>query len=501
MSAAPGELALLTSAEMGRADRLTIDGGIPGSTLMENAGRAVADAILARYPAQPTLVLCGPGNNGGDGWVVARRLKLAGYDVACAALVPVSALEGDAAAMAARWDGPVLPFEPASIDGRSLVVDAVFGAGLARDLGPPVLRMIEAVGRERAVVAVDLPSGVSGDDGSIRGGAFTADLSVSFFRAKPGHLLYPGRGRTGHLVIADIGISPDVLAVIGPKLSRNGPALFARHFPMLRPDGHKYDRGHTAVLAGGALHTGAARLAARAALRIGSGLVTTLGDAEAARVVAAHQTAVMVAEIDGPAGLALFLSDRRRNAAVIGPAAGIGEVTFEHCRMALAAGCACVFDADALTSAVGRAEILWRERGADLVLTPHDGEFARLFPHLAGIASRAERAAAAARESGAVVVLKGADCCVASPDGRVAINDNAPPTLATAGSGDVLAGMIGGLLAQHMPGFEAAAAAVWLHGAAAEGFGRGLIAEDLVERLPIALQIAENHLRGRGEAG
>ncbi|PWR25819.1 NAD(P)H-hydrate dehydratase [Zavarzinia aquatilis] len=501
MTSVPADLALLTTEEMGRADRLTIDGGIPGTTLMENAGRAVADAILARYPAQATLVLCGPGNNGGDGWVVARRLKQAGFDVACSALAPVAALRGDAAVMAARWNGPVLPFEPAALDGRTLIVDALFGAGLARDLDSAVLRMIEAVGEGRRVVAVDLPSGVNGDDGTIRGGAFTADLSVTFFRAKPGHLLYPGRARTGQLVVADIGISPSVLESIDPKAARNGPALFARHFPVLRQDGHKYDRGHTVTLSGGALHTGAARLAARAALRIGSGLVSTIGDAEAARVIAAHQTAVMVAEVDGPAGLALFLSDRRRNAAVIGPAAGVGDTTFAHCRMALAAGCACVFDADALTSAAGRADILWRERTADLVLTPHDGEFARLFPQLSGLPSRAARAVAAAKESGAVVVLKGADCCIAAPDGRIAINDNAPPTLATAGSGDVLAGMIGGLLAQHMPAFEAAAAAVWLHGAAAEGFGRGLIAEDLVERLPIALQIAENHLRGRGQAG
>lgn len=489
---------LLTVAEMAQADRLTIEGGIPGPALMENAGRAVAEAILARSLPRPTVVLCGPGNNGGDGWVVARLLEQAGWDVTVATLVPVSSLRGDAAMMAAQWSGRVVDFTPAALDGRDLVVDAVFGAGLARPVDGLVAGIIGAAAGRR-VVAIDLPSGISGDSGEILGSAFRADLTVTFFRRKPGHLLYPGRDLCGEVVLADIEITSAVLPLIQPSHAENLPSLWGGAFPLLRQDGHKYQRGHTLVLAGGPLNTGAARLAARAALRAGSGLVTTVAGPEAARVIAGHQTAVMVEAIDGPAGLADLLMDRRRNAVVIGPGAGLRRDVFEASRVALQSGAAVVLDADALTMAAGQGAALWQARSGPLVLTPHDGEFARLFPLITG--PRAARARAAAAESGAVVLLKGADTCIAAPDGRVAINTNAPPTMATAGAGDVLAGVIAGLLAQGMPAFEAAAAAAWLHGEAARGFGRGLIAEDLVERLPIALQSAENHLRGMGSAG
>ncbi|MCF4164556.1 NAD(P)H-hydrate dehydratase [Zavarzinia compransoris] len=496
-----GDLALLTVAQMGRADGAAIAAGTPGITLMENAGRAVFLAIAARHPARRCAVLCGPGNNGGDGWVVARLLRDAGFDVRLASLVPRDALKGDAALAAAAWTGPVAAFEPSVLDGCGLIVDAVFGAGLARAVDGVVAAMIAAVPAGAKVVAVDLPSGVNGDTGAILGTAFDAALTVTFFRGKPGHHLFPGRARMGELVVADIGIPASCLDAIGPEHAVNAPGLWAASFPRLGMDGHKYDRGHTVVLAGGALQTGAARLAARAALRAGSGLVTTVARPDAALVVAHHQTAAMVAAIDGPADFARFLEDGRRNAVVVGPGAGIGPETLEYARIAAASGAGVVLDADALTVLRGTRDTVFSARRGALVLTPHDGEFARVFPELAGLESRAARARAAAGASGAIVLLKGADTCIAAPDGRVAINVNAPPTLATAGSGDVLSGVIAGLLAQGMPAFEAAAAAAWLHGAAAAGFGRGLIAEDIVERLPIALEKAENHLRGMGQAG
>ncbi|PWR24116.1 bifunctional ADP-dependent NAD(P)H-hydrate dehydratase/NAD(P)H-hydrate epimerase [Zavarzinia compransoris] len=486
---------------MAEADRLTIAAGTPGTVLMENAGRAVFHAIVARYRPQTVAVLCGPGNNGGDGWVVARLLRDAGFDVRLASLAPAERLTGDAAAMARRWTGPVQAFTPEVLDGAGLIVDAVFGAGLARAIDGAVVGMIRAVRPGQAVVAVDLPSGISGETGAELGIAFTADLTVTFFRAKPGHWLYPGRARCGRLVVADIGIDAGCLDAIGPRHALNGPDLWGGAFPLLRTDGHKYDRGHTVVLAGGPLNTGAARLAARAALRCGSGLVTTVAGPEAALVVAAHQTACMVAALEGPADFARFLEDGRRNAVVVGPAAGLDEATFAAALAAVSSGAAAVLDADALTVMKGRAGEIFAARRGPLVLTPHDGEFARVFPALADLPSRAARAAAAARDSGAVVVLKGADSCIAAPDGRVAINGNAPPTLATAGSGDVLAGIVAGLMAQRMPAFEAAAAGVWLHGLAAQGAGRGMIADDLVERLPLALQHTENHLLGMGQAG
>ncbi|WP_338016706.1 NAD(P)H-hydrate dehydratase [Oleomonas cavernae] len=432
--------------------------------------------------------------------MVARRLAQAGWDVTVASLVPREALTGDAAAMAAQWTGPVAALAPSMLDGRALVVDALFGAGLARPVDGPVAAVIAACGAERRVVAIDLPSGIAGDTGAVLGAAFEADLTVTFFRKKPGHLLFPGRAHCGEVLVAQIGIDRAVLDTIGPQQFENGLGLWAGAFPTLRADGHKYQRGHTLVLAGGPLNTGAARLAARAALRVGSGLVTTVAGAEAARVIAGHQTAVMVEAAEGPAEFAALLADKRRNAVVLGPGAGLHPGLFDASKAALESGAAVVLDADALTMAAGQADRLWAARRGTLVLTPHDGEFARVFPGLLG-GSRAERARAAAAASGAVVLLKGADSCIAAPDGRVAINTNAPPTLATAGSGDVLAGAIGGLLAQGMPAFEAACAGAWLHGAAAEGFGRGLIAEDLVERLPLALQTAEKHLRGRGSAG
>ena len=496
-----GDLALLTVAEMGAADRHAIAAGTPGITLMGNAGRAVFLAIAARHAPQPCAVLCGPGNNGGDGWVVARLLRDAGFDIRLASLCPRDALKGDAALAAATWNGPVAAFEPSVMEGCGLIVDAVFGAGLTRAVDGAVAAMIAAVPAGAKVVAVDLPSGVNGDTGAILGSAFDAALTVTFFRAKPGHYLFPGRARMGELVVADIGVPPACLDAIGPRHALNAPGFWAGTFPTLGMDGHKYDRGHAVVLAGGPLQTGAARLAARAALRAGSGLVTTVAQPDAALVIAHHQTAAMVAAIDGPADFARLLEDRRRNAVVVGPGAGIGPETLEYARIAVASGAGVVLDADALTVLRDGRDTVFKARTGDLVLTPHDGEFARVFPEFAGFESRAARAVAAARESGAVVLLKGADTCIAAPDGRVAINANAPPTLATAGAGDVLAGVIAGLLAQGMPAFEAAAAAAWLHGAAAEGFGRGLIAEDIVERLPIALEKAENHLRGMGQAG
>lgn len=475
---------LLRVAEMAAADRLAIAGGTPGIVLMEAAGAAVVAELVRRFPPQPVCVLCGPGNNGGDGWVVARLLAGQGWTVRLASLVEPRALHGDAALAAARWRGPVVPLAPAALDGCTLVVDALFGAGLARPVDGAAAATIAALDG-RAVVAVDLPSGVNGDSGAVLGCAPRAVLTVSFFAAKPGHRLYPGRALCGELAIADIGIPAGVLETIRPRWAINRPALWGARFPRLDPEGHKYARGHGVVVAGDEFSTGAARLAARAALRVGAGLVTTVGDPAACRVLAARQTTVMVKPVAGAAGLAEFLADRRRNGVLLGPGAAPDDQTYGQCHAALAAGAAVVLDAGALVAAAGRAEPLWAAARGPLVLTPHDGEFSRLFPGLAG--SRAERALAAARASGATVILKGPDSCIAAPDGRLAINDNAPPWLATAGTGDVLAGLVLGLLAQGMAGFEAAAAAVWLHGAAAQRLGRGMIAEDLTEEIPAAL--------------
>jgi ADP-dependent NAD(P)H-hydrate dehydratase / NAD(P)H-hydrate epimerase len=469
---------LLTPAEMGRADALAVKAGVPSLTLMENAGRAVAEEIVRRFGARDTLVVCGPGNNGGDGFVVARYLKQWGWPVRLALYGRRDALKGDAAAMASRWDGAVESF--GETRGR-LIVDGLFGAGLSKDLPREVSSYIEAT--PEPVVAIDLPSGLDGRTGRPRPVAFRAEVTVTFFRKKPGHVLMPGRELCGETVVADIGIPSDVLRSISPNLAENrasSPQLYGL-------GAHKYDRGHAVIVSGDEAHTGAARLAAAAALRTGAGLVTLASPASAMAVNADHLTAVMLAQADDAQALSSLLADRRKNAVCIGPAAGIGSATCAKVRACLASGAAIVLDADALTSFAADPDELFAaiaEFDRPVVMTPHEGEFARLFKDLSGqTGSKCERAIAAAKRCGAIIILKGADSVIASSDGRAAVNTNAPPSLATAGSGDVLAGIVTGLLARKIPAFEAACQAAWLHGEAAKNAPENLIAEDLPERV------------------
>jgi ADP-dependent NAD(P)H-hydrate dehydratase / NAD(P)H-hydrate epimerase len=483
-------LELLTTAEMSEADRLTIAGGTPGMTLMENAGRAVADATAPMH-LERIVVVAGPGNNGGDGFVAARHLAERGHKVRLCFVGDRAKLKGDAAQAAGRWSGPVEEASPVCLANCDAVVDALFGAGLDREISGLPRAVIEAINAAGVpIVAVDLPSGVNGTTGAIMGTAVNASRTVTFFRRKTGHLLLPGRLQCGVVEVADIGIPEKVLEEIKPQTFANAPAFWGMAFP--RPDsrGHKYSRGHAVVLSGGASTTGAARLAARGALRAGAGLVTIASPREALAINAAESLAVMVRPVDGPAELGEFLADRRRNAVVLGPGGGVGPQMREEVLAALASHAAVVLDADALTSFAEHPDVLSGailKRGGNVVLTPHQGEFSRLFKKIQEDAqshSKLEKTRLAADLGGAVVVYKGADSVVATPDGRATIAENGPPSLATAGSGDVLAGIIGGLVAQGMPAFEAACAGVWLHGEAATEFGPGLIAEDLPDMLP-----------------
>jgi NAD(P)H-hydrate epimerase len=476
--------ALLMPMQMAEADRLTIAGGIPGINLMEAAGRAVADAISRRWSVRPVAVLCGPGNNGGDGFVAARILAERGWPVRLALLGARSALKGDAALAAARWEGPAEALTPAVLDDASLVVDAIFGAGLVRPITGEAATVIEAVNaRQRPVIAIDMPSGIDGATGEVRGIAPQAALTVTFFRRKPGHVLLPGRLYCGETVLAQIGIAASSLDAIVPPYAANHPRWWLDALPLPTAPGHKYARGH-ALIAGGAVMTGAARLAAKSAARLGAGLVTVAAPSEAFPIYAAALTGVIVSPTAGLDAFRALLADRRRNAALIGPGAGVGLETREKTLAILAAEKRTVLDADALTVFGDAPATLFAAIRSDCVLTPHEGEFARLFE---ASGSKLDRALRAAKRSGAVVLLKGADTVIAAPDGGVTINENAPPELATAGSGDVLAGIVLGLLAQGMPAFPAAAAAAWLHGMAAQQVGPGLVAEDLVEALPAVL--------------
>ncbi|HWD29871.1 MAG TPA: NAD(P)H-hydrate dehydratase [Rhizomicrobium sp.] len=479
---------ILTNAQSRAADRTAAEQGTPLLALMEAAGRAVADAICARWTPRPIVVFCGPGNNGGDGFVAARHLNERGWDVWVETLGDIDAYKGDAAKMARRWQGETLRIAE-STRMADLFVDALFGAGLSRPLDGEALRLARAAPKYRdRIIAVDVPSGVDGDSGKVLGeAAFEAGLTVTFFRKKPAHLLLPGRTRCGEVVVADIGIPDD--AVSG-SLFENGPALWS--YPWPKTEAHKYARGHCVVVSGPAHATGAARLAARGALRIGAGLVSVASPLDAVAVNAASLTAIMVKPFDKARGLSDLLSDKRLNAVVIGPGCGAGRETQELVAAVLRSEAAAVLDADALTAFKAEPKVLFKLLRTNVVLTPHAGEFERLFPGLlAQSKSKVEAVRTAASTAGCVVLLKGADTVIAAPDGRAIINANAPPTLATAGSGDVLAGFVGGLLAQNEDAFEAAAMAVWLHGEAANIFGPGLIAEDIPQQVPAVLKILE----------
>lgn len=479
----PSNESLLTVDEMYRADSLAVERGVPSLELMENAGRAVVREIVRRWSPRPCIVLCGPGNNGGDGFVIARILKGSGWPVRVALLGDRDALKGDAQANAERWQGEIENLSPNVLAGAELVVDAVFGAGLARDITGAVADTIAQIG-ERRVVAVDIPSGVHGDTGEILGQAVSADLTVTFFRRKPGHLLMPGGSRCGETVVADIGIPGVVLDDIRPGQAANSLDLWMDTFPWPWAASHKYSRGH-AVITGGRHMTGAARLAARAAQRVGAGLVTVAAPADAFVVYKITVTSPLVRSIRDTASYRELIEEDRVSSILVGPGNELIGTTRERALAALRTGKPIVLDADGISIFEESPALLFESVSGPCVMTPHEGEFRRVFSFGGG---KLERSRAAAAQSGAVILLKGADTVIAAPDGRAVINTNATPDLATGGSGDVLAGLVTGLLAQGMPAFEAAAAAAWLHGAAGSAFGPGLVAEDIIDMLPAVLR-------------
>ena len=494
---------LLTSAQMRALEAAEINAGrVTGLDLMERAGCGVVEAVFAEWPdlaeaRQQAVVLCGPGNNGGDGFVVARLLKERGWEVAVFSLGDAEKLPPDARANYRRWAGmgDTRPLGEANEAGEAaLVVDALFGTGLARPLEGLVRDVVAR--RWARVVAVDIPSGLCADSGRVLGAAMRADLTVAFHAAKPGHYLCDGPDHCGALRVADIGLPPGAGGIA--LCTAPGQAEIAK-----RAGAHKYGHGHALILTGGAGRTGAARLAARAALRVGAGVVT-LGVPGAAQMeVACQITALMLRRVEDGAGLAAVLEDPRVNALCLGPGMGL-ERARDLVAMGVRHECApyVVLDADALTAYEDAPEALFGMLHEGCVLTPHSGEFARLFPDIAArlaapategpAFSKVDAARAASARAGCVVLLKGPDTVIAAPGGRTAIHaavyGRAAPWLATAGAGDVLAGIITGLMARGMAPMQAAEAAAWLHVEAARRFGPGLIAEDLPETLPGVLR-------------
>jgi hydroxyethylthiazole kinase-like uncharacterized protein yjeF len=496
---------LLTSAEMAEADRRAIAAGpFDGYGLMRNAGRAVARLVLERFPqAAHADILCGPGNNGGDGYLVASILADSGMPVSLwNDGKPRQGSDAErAAADCSIEPKPLAAYRPTK---GTVIIDALYGAGLTRPLSGAAARAA-AISADSGsqVLSIDLPSGLSGDGRDLGGPAFRADLTVTFVRKKPGHLLLAGRMRCGELVVADIGVEDTVVQSLDVRTFENLPELWRNKLPHPSLDAHKYSRGHVGVFSGGPASTGAARLAAMAAARAGAGAVTLLSPASAIEVNAAHMTSIVLRKTDGLDDTLDFLRERKPKALVFGPGLGPHEKVGRFL-LDLLDGCggidgrpsAIVIDADGLTSLAKQAEaflVAARQPGApQLILTPHHGEFARLFPAIAGdtAQSKLERAREAARLANAIVVYKGPDTVIAAPDGHAAINTNGTPLLATAGSGDVLSGIIAGLVSQGMDAFEAACAGVWFHAEAARGFGPGLIAEDLpLALLPVLRQL------------
>lgn len=454
--------ALFTREEARAADAAAIKSGISAETLMQTAAKKVADYICQAYAPCSVLVVCGSGNNGGDGKIVSQLLKERGWN-------------SDMVAADA--------FTPEQLNGKQLVVDAIFGTGLDRPIEGKIKATIEAINASKLpVVSIDIASGVNANTGEIMGAAIQAAHTVSFVRLKVGQVLLPGKACGGQLVLEDIGIKGEGIT---PTYLFNGQHLWGKEFPLLSPGLHKYARGHAVVIGGGIATTGAARLAATAALRIGAGVVSVACDKESLPIYAASLLAVMTKPVSTASELDTLLEDSRITAVLIGPGCGIGETTRERTLQLLASKKSYVIDADALTSFKRDPKTLFSAIKSPTVLTPHEGEFEQLFD-IKG--TKPERALAAAKASSAIVVFKGSDTVIAAPDGRVIINANAPALLATAGSGDVLAGMITGLLAQGMPAFEAACAAVWIHGQAANQGGPGLIAEDIATLMPAILR-------------
>lgn len=487
-------LELLTADEMSRAEQITINNGTPSITLMENAGRGVAEEVVRRFPrGSKVLVCCGPGNNGGDGFVCARTLRERGYHVRLGLLCKPEELRPDPKEMARRWDETIEKLTPKSLEGAEVIVDAIMGSGLKGPVNGVVAEIIEdAVQRKLPVVAVDVPTGIDPTFGNIHGIAFEAVSTVTFFRRKTGHVLLPGKRYCGDVRAVDIGIPNSVLAEVSPQTFLNEPDFWLRYYPRLKQDGHKYDRGHAVVVSGPMESTGAARLGARAALRIGAGLVSVATSKAAFYINAAQLTSIMLAVYDGAPNLADFLMrDPRLNAVLIGPGAGASQETRDNVAAVLSSEATVVIDADGLTAFEQNPQELFaliQQRQSPTILTPHKGEFDRLFPELGNAESKLEQAKRAAEISGGVVIFKGPDTVVSAPDGLSAITEGSPAWLATAGTGDVLAGIIVGLCAQGMSPFDAAVAAVWMHAEIARTFGPGLVSEDMSDMFPALLQ-------------
>lgn len=465
------KIELLTTEEIKKAERAAISEGLTESILMEKAGKAVVDVILREFSPGSILVFCGSGKNGGDGKVVARLLTEKGWPVEIVSLIDLPSSEKIANA----------------ITQADIIIDALLGTGVSRNLEGDILKIVKLINASsKPVVAIDLPTGIETDSGGCWGEAIQATHTVTFCRAKPGHFLLPGRLCTGKLFVKNIGIVDALIPE--PTHYLNSPALWKEYLKEPQPYDHKYTRGACLIAGSGAM-PGALKLAALAARRVGAGLVRLTCKNEEYPILASEVLGDIIAPLSSAEEFLTYIRNPHHKALLWGTGAFPKESTKEQANLLLSTQKPCVLDGGALSSFEGKTLELTSHLHENVILTPHEGEFLRLFPHLAFLQNKAEKAQKAAAEAGAVIVLKGYDTIIAAPNGKVIINANAPATLATAGTGDILAGLMVGLLAQGLPPFQAAAAAVWIHGEAASRKGLGLIAEDLLDEIPPVLQL------------
>ena len=479
--------ALLTAEHM-RAAETSLFARTTSFAVMHRAASAVAEYVLQHFSPQKTAIFCGPGNNGGDGWLVAQYLRQAGWHISVYAAKPPREYNGDAKRAAEAYEGSWQPLHECYTDNSELIIDALFGIGLNTPVSGTYVEAIAAIQASRAaVVSVDMPSGVHADNGAVMGCAVKADVTVTFACKKAGHMLLPGLAHVGRLVVADIGIKHADLDVMQPMVWENSqPSI-----PSPALEDHKYTRGQVQVY-GGAEMTGAARLSALASARVGAGMVRVAAPPNAYDTYAQALMSVVVERMNDAEAWAGILREHTPNACVLGPGGGTSKLTHQALTGLLATEVPAVLDADALTllSQDARLRDALASREAASCMTPHDGEYVRIARamDLDIAADKLTRARTLANRLNTVVLLKGADSVVVAPDGRAVINGAAPAWLATAGSGDVLAGMIAGLSAQGMDMFEAVCAGVWLHSKAGQKAGAGMIAEDLLDAIPHVLK-------------
>ena len=490
-----GGMPIVTASEMYRAEESAARAGVSKLELMENACQSIVSEITSRWTPRKTLVLCGPGQNGGDGLGVACLLQQRRWIIDVVRCFPDKGFEGNAQIMSERWGGPWMDEESVRLEDYALVVDAVLGIGLKRELEPRLSSFFEKINALNIdVVAVDIPTGISSGTGDVLGGSLHANLTVTFGWPKPGHFLLPGKDICGQIVVSDIGVTEENLTLEARAIRVNGPNLWLDKIPRIKPEAHKYHRGHSVIIGGGSTNsTGAARLAAEASLRSGSGLATLWVPSDA---LADYSSAPAAILLEGRAELpqmSEFLADDRKNVVLIGPGCGVSEETRILTKKILSSSKKVVLDADALTSFSANPTILFDLISSDTVLTPHSGEFAKLFKELS-YGDKISLTRAAAKTSGAIIIYKGNDTVIAEPGGKAVVNFNAPTNLATAGTGDVLSGIVSGLLAQGCSPFAASCISVWCHSRAASYGGKGLIADDLLQKIPKVFQELEGYL-------